>query len=80
MAYYIKNNPDVANFYGNDHNGVINHFLVSGMKEGRVGSEDFNIKVYKKNYKDLEKAFGGDNKAYFDHYLQCGIAEGRIAK
>ena len=57
----------------------MNHFLVYGLKEGRVSSPNFDIEVYKKKNKDLVEKFGDDNKEYYIHYLLEGKEDGREA-
>lgn len=79
-TYYIQHNQDVLDAYGyNDRQGVLNHFLSFGMKEGRMASESFDVYAYMNNYPDLCNAFGDDMEKYYYHYLNYGKKEGRIA-
>lgn len=78
-TYYLNNNPDVANAYGNDPSLAFYHFINYGMKEGRQGNADFNVTSYRNRYQDLRMAFGTDLSAYYRHYATNGKAEGRIA-
>jgi len=49
------------------------------MKEGRQGSAEFNLNVYKANNPDLVAMFGDDNVKYYEHFISSGRAEGRVA-
>lgn len=77
---YATFNPDLATAGITSEVALKNHFITSGMKEGRIASKDFNIAVYKAKNPDLVTVFGEDNTAYFMHYINGGKAEGRIAK
>lgn len=77
---YKKYNPDVAAFFGDDLERLMNHFIYNGMAEGRQGSEEFNLQAYKDRYADLVAVFGDDNVSYYMHYINNGKAEGRNAK
>nr|DAH17258.1 MAG TPA: hypothetical protein [Caudoviricetes sp.] len=76
---YKALNPDLANLYGNNQYKYYEHFITSGMKEGRQGSKSFNLAAYKANNPDLAAAFGDDNAKYYEHYIATGKAEGRKA-
>jgi len=60
--------------------GAFNHFINYGMKEGRQGSPDFNVKAYQNRYKDLRDAFGNDLPQYFIHFVTISKQEGRNGK
>ena len=77
--YYLSNNPDLGMALGNDQKKLFEHFITTGMKEGRQASKDFNLETYKANNPDLVAAFGSDNAKYYEHYISTGKAEGRIA-
>ena len=77
--YYIANNPDVLQVYGGDEKLTLNHFIEYGMKEGRQGCADFNVRCYQANYDDLWIAYGNDLQSYYLHYLAYGQYEGRTA-
>lgn len=76
---YMAYNPDVHKAIGSAPYLLMNHFINSGMKEGRQGSSEFNLDAYKANNPDLVAAFGGDNVKYYEHYISNGKAEGRKA-
>lgn len=76
--YYADHNEDLYEAFGYNQEDLLNHFLTSGMKEGRVASEAFNIGVYKENNADLVQAFGDNLPAYYEHYMNFGYDENRI--
>ena len=75
--YYVSNNSDIKNAYGNGDQAVLAHFVNYGMKEGRQAKADFNAGVYRENYADLQSAYGNDLKSYYLHYMNFGKKEGR---
>lgn len=78
--YYYNNNADLQTVIGNDSQKLLQHFLTSGMKEGRRGSAEFNVWFYMDSYPDLMTAFGlADLTSYYEHYMSLGKAEGRNA-
>ncbi|MCI8861897.1 MAG: VanW family protein [Lachnospiraceae bacterium] len=77
--YYYNTYPDLQAALGYDYNSLYQHYLTSGLAEGRSGSAEFNCLVYRNNYPDLQAAFGNDYRAYCAHYEAYGKAEGRNA-
>ena len=77
--YYKANNADLAAQFGDNQWKYLEHFVNSGMKEGRQGSAEFSLVAYKANNPDLVAAFGDDNAKYYEHYISSGKAEGRKA-
>lgn len=78
-SYYLKKYKDLAKIYTNDDVGLLAHFVVSGMTEGRQGKDSFDVISYRNQYQDLRLAFGKDLRSYYIHYMNCGKKEGRIA-
>lgn len=78
-AFYKANNPDLAALYGDNEWKYLEHFVNSGMKEGRQASEEFNLEAYKASNPDLVGALGDNNQSYYEHYIASGKAEGRKA-
>ena len=76
---YVKYNPDLAAAFGDNQKALFEHFINSGMKEGRQGSSQFNLAAYKANNPDLVALFGDDNVKYYEHYMAGGKDEGRKA-
>ncbi|MCI8598423.1 MAG: VanW family protein [Lachnospiraceae bacterium] len=79
MDYYYNTYPDLQTALGYDYNSLYQHYLNSGLAEGRSGSAEFNCLVYRNNYPDLQASFGNDYRAYCVHYENFGKAEGRSA-
>lgn len=75
--YYEKNNPDIQKAFGLNDAGALQHFINTGMNEGRQGSAEFNVYAYKAENPDLQRAFGNNLKLYYIHYMTIGKAEGR---
>ena len=78
-VYYADHNPDLYEAFGYDHDQLLEHFLTTGMAEGRVAKADFDVNVYRETYQDLQDAYGDDLPAYYHHYMDCGCGEGRRA-
>ena len=76
-TYYISKHGDLKQAFGNDQYKALEHFVKTGMSEGRQGKESFNVYTYMNRYKDLKNAYGNDLKSYYLHYISTGIKEGR---
>lgn len=79
-SYYANKNKDVYDIYGDDAKALYNHFITSGIAEGRQSSAQFNVSVYKSNNQDLSDAFGDDLIKYYEHFIECGYSENRVSK
>lgn len=78
--YYYNTYADVRNAIGKDEDKLLQHFVTSGMQEGRSGRADFDVRAYMKNNLDLLTVFGvKDLSSYYYHYIQSGKEEGRVA-
>ena len=77
--YYLNNNADVKSAFGNNSAAAFNHFVTSGMKEGRQGNADFNVFAYRNSNPDLRWAFGTNLTPYYWHFTVTGRLEGRTA-
>lgn len=78
--YYYNRYPDIREAIGMNPDALLQHFLTSGMQEGRMGREDFNVRAYVHNNIDLVSAFGiNDLSVYYNHYVTAGKTEGRAA-
>ena len=75
-TYYEQHNSDLKKFSGNS-NKLFEHFITFGMKEGRQGNADFNVKTYKERYPDLKEKFKNESSLYYKHYCLKGYSEGR---
>lgn len=78
--YYYHTYSDLQQSIGTDADALFNHFITTGMKEGRSGNADFQVKAYMYNNLDLLSVYGaGDLSPYYVHYMTCGKKEGRKA-
>lgn len=78
--YYYNRYPDLQVTLGKDADALLEHFVKHGMKEGRVGSANFDVKGYMKNNLDLVGLLKtNDLTLYYTHYANYGLKEGRIA-
>lgn len=76
--YYYNTYQDVQQTIGFNEEDLLEHFIRSGMAEGRMGKADFDVRSYMKNNLDLLAVYGiKDLSAYYYHYIQSGKAEGR---
>jgi hypothetical protein len=71
-AFYLGMNPDV----GEAGADPLDHFLVTGWREGRDPTAWFSVRDYLEAYPDIVQA--GENP--FVHYLLAGRAEGRVTR
>lgn len=78
--YYIERYPGVVDECGKNKRKVLEHFVTKGMKRGRQGCANFNVKYYKNRYSDLRVLYRNDLKQYYMHYIQYGKKEGRDGK
>ncbi len=67
-AFYAAANPDVAAVCGADAALLFQHFLSSGMQEGRQGNAAFNVHAYRAANPALDAAFGNDLPQYYLWY------------
>lgn len=67
-AFYAAANPDVAAVCGTDPALLFQHFLTTGMQEGRQGNASFNVFLYKAANPDLAAVFGDDLIQYYTYY------------
>lgn len=71
-GFYMRHNPDVANAGVNP----VEHFVMSGWKEGRDPNPSFSIAYYLEANPDIREAKINP----FWHYIVAGRAEGRLAR
>ena len=77
-AYYARRYPDLKAALGNDAAKLYDHFLTSGIAEGRRGSPNFDIEYYVEQNEDLKKVFGKDYLGAMAHFVSDGCREGRV--
>lgn len=74
---YKQAYPDLAAAFGDDTNAYINHYLTTGIYEGRTKGVLFDPLTYAEAYGDVRSAFGYDVTAIVNHYVTCGVTENR---
>lgn len=70
---------DLEAAFGDDTDAYIEHYLTTGIYEGRTKGALFNPLAYAEAYGDIKEAFGDDVSAIVDHYVKFGAAENRTA-
>lgn len=78
--YYYEQNPDLQVAVGQEPEGLFQHFMTTGIWEGRSGNEEFNLKAYVYYNPDLLNSYKTDLAGYCRHYETTGRAEGRICQ
>lgn len=74
---YRQAYPDLAAAFGDDVDSYVNHYLTTGIYEGRTKGVLFDPLTYAEAYGDVRGALGYDVLALVDHYVNCGVAENR---
>lgn len=77
--YYAEAYPDVVAVLGNDPAKLLNHYINSGIYEGRDASATFNASIYALANSDIAAVYGDNLESYVEHYLAFGAKENRIA-
>ena len=78
--YYYNTYADLKAAIGNNPKKLLQHFVNSGMQEGRRGNAEFDVYAYMENNPDLVQVFGTDDlTSYYLHYISYGKKEGRTA-
>lgn len=75
--YYYNAYPDLQAVYGNNEAALFNHFITTGMAEGRRASADFDPAYFKAANPDVATALGDDWTLYYIHYIVHGVEQGR---
>ncbi len=76
LGFYMGNNPDLKEAFGNDYQKLYNHFITSGYKEYRKSSALFDGQYYCDNNPDVAASY---KEKYMLHYIENGVKEGRRA-
>ena len=77
--YYAQAYPDVVAVLGSDPAVLLNHYMTSGIYEGRDASASFNYSVYAVSNPDLLAAYGTNIEAFVLHFATFGKNENRTA-
>jgi len=72
--YYYYLNPDLSSI-GLNQQALLEHFLSTGLLEGRIGSPVWDVKSYLAYNPDQAAAFQEDYRAAFKHFIDVGIYE-----
>ena len=76
---YVKAYPDLQAVYGENWDGYVDHYLTTGLYEGRDEGKLFDPWKYAEAYPDVKAAYGDDANAIIQHYVNHGINEGKTA-
>ena len=79
-SYYASRHADVYRMCGDNAGALYEHFITSGIAEGRESSPQFSIAAYRENNPDLVSVFGDDLVGCYGHYITCGACENRAAR
>lgn len=71
--------PDLAEAFGDNTDAYIEHYLTTGVYEGRTKGVLFDPLAYANAYGDVKDAYGGDISAIVAHYVNFGVTENRTA-
>jgi hypothetical protein len=74
VMVYRDRNPDLAHMTDAQ---LKEHWLKSGIKEGRASSPVLDLGFYRNNNPDLKEAFGNDYEALYNHFVTKGYKEYR---
>lgn len=74
VMVYRDRNPDIAHL---SDKALKDHWLSSGIKEGRASSPVLDLGFYLNNNPDLKNAFGSDYEAVYNHFITSGYKERR---
>lgn len=69
--FYRANYPELASLSSRE---IYQHFLTTGITEGRKFSPFYSLSFYKSNNPDLANL---SNRQLIDHFLNAGLSEGR---
>ena len=75
--YYKNKYQDLKAAFGDNNDALFQHFLIYGMKEGRIANSTFNVHKYKEHNIDLKIAFDNNLIAYYEHFCRIGYKENR---
>ncbi len=76
VAYYLDNNADLKQAFGNDYAAAYNHFITKGYKEHRKFSRVVDGYYYCENNADVAANY---KEQFLLHYVDHGMKEGRRA-
>ncbi len=68
--FYYEKYADLYKAFGKDYGKLFAHFMMNGIKEGRVANILFDITAYANDNADLKSAFNGKNFDAFKHFTR----------
>lgn len=75
--WYLTKYSDLKNAFNNDVSKAENHYLTTGIVEGRMPNPTFDPVWYLNKYSDLKKTFGSDYTRAAEHWANFGQKECR---
>lgn len=69
LEYYRSVYPDLQEAFGDDMQAYLEHFITSGMGEGRQGKLEFSIGEFIRQHPSLQGKYGKDIKGYYQEIL-----------
>lgn len=76
--YYADHNRDLYDEFGYNTQKLVNHWVKSGIRDGRPSSPVFDVRYYLKHNPDVANAVGQENFAKAtEHWFKNGRKEGR---
>ena len=74
VMVYRDRNPDIAHMTDAQ---LKEHWLTTGIKQGRASSTLLDLGFYLSNNPDLQEAFGTDYEKIYNHFITKGYKEYR---
>lgn len=74
VMVYRDRNPDIAHMTDAQ---LKEHWLTTGIKQGRASSTVLDLGFYLSNNPDLQEAFGTDYEKIYNHFITKGYKEYR---
>lgn len=71
-TYYAAKYSDAKSSCGSDATKLYNHFLNTGISQGRQASPLFDVKYYLENNSAVKDACGSDYQKAYDYFLEKG--------
>ncbi len=75
--YYVSQNPELLQAFGDNYDKIFEHFYKCGIFEGRTCNSFFDPAAYASAYPDLKGKFGFDYMKYYEHFAAFSKTESR---
>ncbi|MEO0933208.1 MAG: CAP domain-containing protein, partial [Cyanobacteria bacterium J06641_2] len=76
--YYLADNPDIAQTFGNSYKEAFENFVIEGLNSGNSFSPAFDAQFYKNTHSDLATS-SLNNEQLLEHFVIEGLSEGRVS-